>query len=105
MQIQVNTDNFIHGDDRLIEVAEAAVNADLKHFSDRLTRIEVHLKDQNALKHGPDHIRCMIEARPRGRDPLAANHDAENIQMALKGAAKKLRERLGREFDRLDPHR
>lgn len=35
MQIQVNTDNFIHGDERVIEVAELAVSNDLEHMSDR----------------------------------------------------------------------
>lgn len=105
MQIQVNTDNVITGDTRLTEVAEAAVTGDLGHFSDRLTRIEVHIKDQNADKHGPNHIRCTIEARPRGLDPIAAHEDAANIESALRGAAKKLRGRLQSEFARLDPHR
>lgn len=105
MQIQVNTDNFLHGDARLTEVAEAAVTTDLGHFGDRLTRVEVHLKDQNADKHGPDHIRCTMEARPRGLGPIAAHHDAPDIPAALKGAAKKLRTRLTSEFEKLDPHR
>lgn len=104
MQIQVNTDNFIHGDERVAEVAELAVKSDLGHFEDRLTRVEVHLKDQNADKHGPEHIRCTIEARPRGMDPLAAHHDAADIPAALKGAAKKLRTRLSGEFDKHDAH-
>lgn len=105
MQIQVNTDNFIHGDERVIEVAEAAVRSDLNHLEDRLTRVEVHLKDQNADKHGPAHIRCTMEARPRGLGPMAAHHDAADIPAALKGAAKKLRARLSSEFKKLDPHR
>jgi ribosome-associated translation inhibitor RaiA len=105
MQIQVNTDNFIHGDERVGEVVEDAVKTDLGHFEDRLTRVEVHLKDQNADKHGPDHIRCTMEARPRGLGPIAAHHDAADIPAALKGAAKKLRARLGSEFEKLDPHR
>ncbi len=105
MQIQVSTDNFIHGDERVIEVAEDAVNSDLGHLEDRLTRVEVHLKDQNAEKHGPDHIRCTMEARPRGLGPMAAHHDAPDIPAALKGAAKKLRARLTSEFGKLDPHR
>lgn len=105
MQIQVNTDNVIHGDTRVIEVAEEAVRADLGLFDDRLTRIEVHLKEQNSASRGPKHFHCMIEARPRGLDPLAANHDAEDIQGALKGAAKTLRGRLSALFDKRDPHR
>ena len=105
MQIQVNTDNFIHGDTRVIEVAELAVKNDLEHLGERLTRVEVHLKDQNADKHGPDHIRCTMEARPRGKDPMSAHHDAADIQAALKGAAKKLRTRLSSEFGKADHHR
>lgn len=105
MQIQVSTDNFIQGDERVIEVAEEAVISDLGHLEDRLTRVEVHLKDQNAEKHGPDHIRCTMEARPRGLGPMAAHHDAPDIPAALKGAAKKLRARLTSEFGKLDPHR
>lgn len=104
MQIQVNTDNIIHGDERVIEVAELAVQNDLEHLSERLTRIEVHLKDQNADKHGPDHILCTMEARPRGKDPLSAHHEAADIQAALKGAAKKLRSRLTSEFGKAGKH-
>ena len=105
MQIQVNTDNFIHGDERVIEVAEMAVTHDLGHFEDKLTRVEVHLKDQNADKHGPQHIRCTMEARPRGLSPMSAHHDAADIQAALKGAAHKLRQRLNADFAKRDPHR
>lgn len=105
MQIQVYTDNFIQGDARVTEVAEEAVQSDLGHIAGRLTRVEVHLKDQNAEKHGPDHIRCTMEARPRGLDPIAAHHDAENITAAVRGAAKKLRTRLTSEFEKLDARR
>ena len=105
MQIQVNTDNVIHGDERLIEIAKDAVNSDLNHFSERLTRVEVHLRDQNAEKRGPEHIRCTMEARPRGHGPIAAHHDAPDILAALKGAAKTLRARLTSEFEKLDAHR
>ena len=106
MQIQVYTDNFIQGDARVTETAEEEVKSELQYLADRLTRVEVHLKDQNAEKHGPDHIRCTMEARPRGLDPIAVHHDAENIRSAIKGAAKKLRARLTSEFEKLDnPHR
>lgn len=105
MQIQVNTDNFIHGDERVIEVAELAVQNDLEHVSERLTRVEVHLKDQNADKHGPDHILCTMEARPRGEGPMSAHHEGEDIQAALKGAAKKLKARLSSHFGKANAHR
>lgn len=105
MDIHVSTDNYIHGDTRVAEVAEAAVKTDLGHMDDWLTRVEVHLKDQNGAKKGPAHIRCTIEARPRGLDPMAAHADAADIQAALKGAAHKLRGRLQDAHARRDPHR
>lgn len=104
MHIQVNTDNILHGDARMIEVAEQAIKGDLNHLSARLTRVEVHLKDQNADKHGPAHIRCTMEARPRGMGPMSAHCDAADIAAALKGAAKKLRGRLTSEFGKVDMH-
>ena len=42
----------------------------LSPFAERLTRVEVHLRDENAQKGGRD-TRCTMEARPRGLDPLA----------------------------------
>ena len=105
MDIHVSTDNFLHGDDGVAEVAEAAVQTDLGHMDDWLTRVEVHLKDQNGEKKGPAHIRCTMEARPRGLAPMAAHADAPNIPAALKGAATKLRGRLQSMHDKRDPHR
>ena len=94
MDIHTSTDNTIHGDLRVAEVAEMAVQNDLGHMADWLSRVDVHLKDQNGAKKGPANIRCTIEARPRGLSPMAAHADAEDIQKALKGAATKLRSRL-----------
>jgi ribosome-associated translation inhibitor RaiA len=105
MQIQVNTDNAIHGDERLIEIVTETVSSELNHLSDRLTRVEVHLADQNAEKRGPENIRCTIEARPRGLDPMAAHDEAADITSALKGAAKKIRGRLTSEFEKIDSRR
>ena len=101
----VSTDNTIHGDERVGEVVRNAVTNDLGHMSDWLSRIEVHLKDQNADKKGPEHIRCTMEARPRGLAPLAASADAADIPAALKGAAVKLRGRLQSLHAKRDPHR
>ena len=105
MDIHVSTDNTINGDTRVIEVAQEAVKTDLGHMSDWLTRVEVHLKDQNGDKKGPEQIRCTMEARPRGLGPLSAHADAGDIPAALKGAATKLRGRLSSLQAKHDPHR
>lgn len=102
MQVQLNTDHNLRGDDRMAEIAETIVTAGLGSLAARLTRVEVHLQDVNAHKGGPDEIRCAMEARPEGLKPMAVSDTAGNAEAALKGAAKKLRHLLETEFGRLD---
>jgi hypothetical protein len=60
------------------------------HPGDRLTRVEVHLSDVNAAKHGVDDKRCLLEARLAGLQPLAVSHEAESLRSAITGATRKL---------------
>ncbi|WP_119154826.1 HPF/RaiA family ribosome-associated protein [Caldimonas tepidiphila] len=94
MQIQLNTDNNIVGRDELAGRVEASVGDALGRFSDQITRVEVHLGDVNSHKGGGDDIRCMIEARLAGHDPVAVTHQAADIELALNGAIGKVRRAL-----------
>ncbi len=105
MHIKVNTDRHIQGDERLKEAVRALVAQGLGHTLDRLTRAEVHLQDENGQKGGGDDIRCMIEARPQGRDPLTATHNDADVEAAARGAARKLRAALDSEFGKADRRR
>ncbi len=105
MQIKINTDRHIQGDERLKEAVRAIVEQGLGHTLSRLTRAEVHLQDENAHKGGSDDIRCMIEARPQGRDPLAATHHDADVEAAARGAARRLRALLESEFGKADRKR
>lgn len=98
MQFQLNTDTHIQGDERLAEVAETQVTAALGHLVGRLSRIEVHLADVNGAKGGSDDIRCTIEARPEGMQPLTITHSDATVEAALRGGAKKMRSLLDTEF-------
>ncbi len=101
MQFQLNTDANIQGDDRLAEVAETMVTSSLGHLTSRLTRIEVHLADENAAKGGADDIVCTIEARPEGMQPQTVTHADADVESALRGGAKKIRALLDSEFGKL----
>lgn len=105
MQIKINTDRNIHGDERLKEAVRALVEQGLGHLLARLTRVEVHLQDVNAQKGGSDDIRCMIEARPQGLDPFAATHHDADVEAAARGAVRRLRSLLESEFGKLDRKR
>jgi len=93
MQIQVNTDHNIEGREKLTAHVASVVESALSRFKDRITRVEVHLSDQNGDKSGLGDKRCMMEARLEGRQPTAVTHDAATLDQAVDGAADRI-ERL-----------
>jgi len=90
MQIQVNTDHHINGHEALATSVRAMVESALSRFSDRITRVEVHLGDENGDKHGQNDKRCMMEARLQGRRPVAVTYQAATVEEAVDGAAGEL---------------
>ena len=101
MQIQVNTDENIEGREAMAAGVEAVVTATLGHVSEHLTRVEVHISDENAGKSGRHDKRCMMEARPKNQKPVAVTHEAPSVDEACAGAAKKLRSLLETQFGKL----
>jgi ribosome-associated translation inhibitor RaiA len=106
MKIQVNTDNHIHGSEELTRQVVGVVEGTLDRFSNRITRVEVHLTDENssAKSRGND-IRCVMEARPASQQPITVSHDAATLEEAVNGAAEKLEKTLDRTFGRMDDHK
>ncbi len=104
MDVLVNTDNSVEGDANTAAEVEAAVRHTLGRFEDRLTRIEVHLSDENSHKHGSDDKRCVIEARIAGRQPTAVTHHAQDLTRAVAGATDKMRAALDTVFGKLSTH-
>ena len=100
MEIAVHTPHIDAADPSLA----AEVEKDLQRFAERLTRVEVFIKDTNAAKGGVDK-HCVVEARPRGMDPIAVDHDAESIHDALRGALKKAVHALEHRFGKHDERR
>jgi hypothetical protein len=105
MQIQVNTDRNVEGREALTREVEAEVQSTLGRFSGQLTRVEVHLSDENAGKSGSADKRCMMEARPTGQQPVAVTHLAASLVEACAGAAQKLAQLLEGKFSRLHDHK
>lgn len=101
MQIQVHSDNHIEGSARLVDWVSASVAGKLERFDDELTRIVVHLNDENGDKAGAQDKRCQIEARPKGQQPISVTHKAESLELALDGALDKLGNALSHQFGKL----
>lgn len=105
MHIQINTDSNIAGREELASHVKGVVEGALSRFSDRITRVEVHLSDQNSDKSGQDDKRCMMEARLEGRPPTAVTHKAASLGDAVDGAADKLKRTLESTLERLKDDR
>jgi ribosome-associated translation inhibitor RaiA len=102
LQIQINTDSNIESNERLVRQVEAAVRSELDRFSGQLTRVEVHLSDENSAgKFGAEDKRCLLEARLANRQPIAVRHEAATLQQAIDGAARKLKRSLDSALGRL----
>lgn len=95
MKIQLNTDNNITGTENLEGLVSEKLRASLKHFAGYISRIEVHLSDQNAAKSGPDDIQCKIEARVEGMQPVLVVNKSASKEKALDEAIVKMKAKLG----------
>lgn len=105
MQIHVRTDHTIHGTEDLTNDVTATVTSVLGRFEQHLTRVEAHLSDENGQKAGGDDIKCVLEVRPAGRQPMAVTHHAGSVAQAVRGASDKMRNALATTYDKLSSHR
>ena len=99
MQVQINTDHNIEGHEALTARVRGVVESALSRVRDHITRVEVHLSDENGDKSGKNDMRCVMEARLEGRQPVAVTDQAETLEQAVDGAADKLAP-IDREYPR-----
>lgn len=102
MQIQVNTDKNIEGGERLTQYVKTAVDAKLHRFGAQITRVQAHLSDESSHKTHGDDKKCVLEARPAGRNPIAVTHLAATLDQAITGAVEKLERVLDSTFAQLN---
>lgn len=101
MLIEVNTDNHIQSRADVAASVETMVANGLDHFRDRITRVEVHLADENSNKGGDADVRCSLEARLEGLKPVGVSNYAGSLEEAVDGAVEKLDKLLEHTLGRL----
>mgnify|MGYP003624565486 CR=1 FL=1 len=94
MKIQYNTDKTINGEERNQDFFSSQIAEELNRYESQITRIEVHVSDENGTKEGLKDIRCLLEARIEGRKPIAVSNQADTIEVAVSGAIDKLKASL-----------
>jgi len=105
MQIQINTGSSIEGREALSAHIRTVVENALGHLASHVTRVEVHIADENGAKTVGDDKRCVMEARLEGRPPAAVTHQAATVHDAATGAADKLASMIEHTLGRLEHQR
>jgi len=114
MQIQINTDHNIEGHEALTTHVSSVVKSALSQFSEHITRVEVHLSDENGTtkdhksgkkENGNNDKRCMMEARLENYHPLAVTAHADTVHQAVDSAADKLARLVESTLGRLHDHK
>ena len=104
MQIQFNTDKTIEGHERMQNHFSEEISESFKRFEDKITRVEVHVGDENNEKFGVDDKRCLIEVRLAGKIPIAVTNHDNTIEKAISGATDKMKKLLTTTFEKLKAH-
>jgi ribosome-associated translation inhibitor RaiA len=104
MKIQFNTDKTISGDERHEHHFTSIIAEGIKRFQSHITRIEVHLSDENGKKDGVNDKQCSLEARMEGRQPVFVSSKAETVEKSIQGAIDKLKASLETILGRVKQH-
>ena len=94
MIIKLNTDKNIQASEKLETFVSQKINRSLKRFVGKITRIEVHLSDQNAGKSGSDDMQCRIEARIKDLQPMTVTARNSSKEKAINDAIDKIKAAL-----------
>jgi hypothetical protein len=90
MLIQINTDRNIEGSTELIAHFSSLLKEQLGRFEEHITRLEVHLSDENAQREAGNDKKCVLEAKIKGKDPVVITTLEDTIHKSVKIAAEKM---------------
>ncbi|MDZ4809966.1 MAG: HPF/RaiA family ribosome-associated protein [Bacteroidota bacterium] len=105
MTIQLNTDKNISVHEAFGTKLNDLLSKELSRFSEHITRLEVHLSDENGSKEGLKDKKCLLEARLEGRQPIAVSGLANTYELAVNSAIDKLKASLDTILGRIRFHR
>ena len=101
MFIQINTDNQVPSDSERDARLEDQIRQRLSRFEERITDVEVYVSDVNGLRNGSSDLRCTLEARVNGIQPVAVADHGSTVDRAILGAAKKAARALDHQLGKL----
>lgn len=104
MTIQFNTDHNIKIDEKHRLSFKSILTDALYRFRDHISHLEVHFSDEDGNKNSQNDIRCLLEARLVGYNPIIATNNANTNELAIDGAIEILKTSLNTHVNRLNNH-
>ena len=104
MTIQFDTDKNITVHELFGEQLNEQLTDELSRVDEFITRVEVHLSDENGNKNAINDKKCVLEARLKGRQPIAVSEIADNYELAVSGAIDKLKSTLDTILGKMKNH-
>ncbi|MDD2984558.1 MAG: HPF/RaiA family ribosome-associated protein [Crocinitomicaceae bacterium] len=104
MTIQFNTDKTIEGSERHQNYFTPIIQEGLKRYDSQITRVEVHISDENGKKDGFNDMLCTLEVRLEGQKPTAVKSQANTVEKAVSGAIDKMKASLDTILGKLQNH-
>ncbi len=95
MQIQINSDKNIEITKETKDDLKSKVEKKLNRFDNLISRVEVHLSDENSDKSGLNDKKCLMEARLINRQPIIVTDHSESVGKSFVSCLNKLRRKVG----------
>lgn len=102
MLVQINTDTRVDGTEATSDAIEDRLRERRSRFGDRLTRVEMRIRDVDGDRNGAKGIEVKLEARPAGGQPIVVTDQGASTDAAITGALRKAVEILDRAFAKHD---
>ena len=90
MQIRVDVDDHIDGNEELMVRVEGVVEGSLDGYQEKVTRVDVQLSRRVPHRHGEHDMCCRMEAHAGGHHAISVSHEAMTLTEAIHAASAKL---------------
>ena len=104
MLVQIHTDKNIEGGSRFTEYFTTEIKNELARFDEIVTRVEVHITDENGNKSTPNDKKCVIEAKVEKKQPIAVTANADSAEKAFFEALEKIQRVLDTTVEKIKEH-
>ncbi|MGE9311543.1 hypothetical protein ACLOAU_07850 [Niabella sp. CJ426] len=104
MIIQLHADRSLSIHEAYASKLSGVISRELDRFADLLTRVELHLADENAQRKTKEDKKCTIEAKLKSKHPVAVTNHGDTYDNAVTGAILKLKASLNTIIGKMQNH-